>query len=412
MTSYTFNFKSVELTRRKRITLYALTCVCVCAGFLLAEIVFRLSEQDAVAGADSVEQLMDRLPDAELSGREIGSQLLAQNVALFSRNADPAAITTGYVGTSRSKILQPSHLGRTDTVVGAGNTYNEITYGLILQAEILRLKFPNMKTLFVEASLLLRRPDRLIVEPDHVKYLPLLNSLEPLCSGSGAAALCTKIFASSNAMRGEKKFRWTPEITAHRNIMRLSNLLPGADKTIRAKDDKILQGLSDRGERKDNFAPVTAQAQMLPEIKNEHAKVQRLREIPSWAPWDGLFDVFALWGKAHGIQVVLFQPPVRSDLYVFQKESGLDQHVQDLKRVSSEYNIPFLDLNKPEVGMMQDWSLFSDEDHLGTCKGSTLLMLALDEGLAKFRNQGMLQPVFNVSALSDHSDPAKLCGMN
>jgi hypothetical protein len=412
MTSYTFSFKSAELTRSKRIKLYLLTCLCLAAGFLLLELAVRFYENRTDMAQSSVPKLMETLPDSEISGREIGNQMLAQNVALFSRNEAPEAITTGYVGTSRSKILQPSRLGLDNTVVGAGNTYNEITYGLILQAEILRLKFPNLKTVFVESSLLLRRPDRLIVEPDHLKYLPLLMSLRPLCPGSPVEKICTKIFAGADSIRGEKKFRWTLESFQHRSDIRLSSFLPGASEPIRAADDKLLLGLNTRGEHKGNFDLVTLPARMVPEIKNESVKVQRMRDIPSWAPWDGMFDMFALWGEAHGIQIVLFQPPVRSDLYAFQKQSGLDQHVSDLNRISAQYNIPFVDLNKPETGFMQDWSLFNDEDHLGTCRGSALLALALEEGVSAFRSNGSLDSSFTVSQLNQRMSSFKLCQLN
>ncbi|MEE5126677.1 hypothetical protein V2J80_16380 [Pseudomonas alliivorans] len=412
MTSYTFNSKSAKLTRQKWIKLYALTCTFLGAGFLLAEVAVRYHEGSSVASTQSVSRLMELLPDSEISGREVGNQMLAQNVALFSKNDAPQTITTGYVGTSRSKILQPSHLGFDGTVVGAGNTYNEITYGLILQAEILRLRFPNLKTVYVESSLLLRRPDRLIVEPDHLKYLPLLSSLEPLCAGIQIVARCKPIFSSVDGLRDKHAFSWKPEIPQYRSTLRLSNLLPGATKAIHAGEDPLLLGLNTRGERKDTFGRVTSPDRMLPEIKNEHVKVQRLRDIPSWAPWDGLFDMFALWGKAHGIQIVLFQPPVRSDLYAFQKQSGLDQHVNDLKRVSSEYKIPFIDLNKPEAGLMQDWPLFSDEDHLGTCKGSSLLMLALDKGASDFRASGVLEPSIDVNKLNEQMARLNLCQGN
>ncbi|KTB58727.1 hypothetical protein AO067_21630 [Pseudomonas viridiflava ICMP 13104] len=338
--------------------------------------------------------------------------MLAQNVALFSKNEAPQAITTGYVGTSRSKILQPSHLGLEDTVVGAGNTYNEITYGLILQAEILRLRFPNLKTVFVESSLLLRRPDRLIVEPDHIKYLPLLASLEPLCGDSKIASSCEPIFSGIKKLRDKHAFNWRPETPQYRNTLRLSSLLPGATKVIHAGEDQFLRGLNTRGERKDTFELVTSQDRMFPEIKNENVKVQRLRDTLSWAPWDGLFDMFALWGEAHGIQIVLFQPPVRSDLYAFQKQFGLEQHVSDLLRVSTEYKIPFIDLNKPEAGFIQNWSLFSDEDHLGTCQGSSLLMLALEDGAAQFRSTGTLTPAVDISKLNERLSRSKLCQGN
>lgn len=123
-----------------------------------------------------------------IKGREIGNQMLVYNIALFSHHPDPESITSAFVGTSRSKVLRPQWFGLEGAANGSGNTYNEITYGALLQAEILRLRFPNIRTVYLEASLLLRRPDRLIVEEDHRKYLPLLESALPLRDGPPGGA--------------------------------------------------------------------------------------------------------------------------------------------------------------------------------------------------------------------------------
>lgn len=40
---------------------------------------------------------------------------------------------------------------------------------------------------------------------------------------------------------------------------------------------------------------------------------------------------------------------------------------------------------------MQDLSLFRDEDHLDTCKGSMLLMLTLEQGAATFHSEPLLE---------------------
>ncbi|OUM72334.1 hypothetical protein AUC60_18450 [Pseudomonas caspiana] len=351
---------------------------------------------------------MARLPEMIISGREIGNQTIGHNVALFNLNTEPEKIVTGYVGTSRSKILQPSHLGLNGTVIGAGNSYSEISYGLILQAEILRLRFPNLNTLYVESSLLLRRPSQLIIEPDHLKYMPLLQSLRGLCADSEVRG-CAEIFASTDKLLDRHSFSWKPALNQYRGQLRLSTLFTQRQGEIRTADDPMLRGLNTLGERKDDLPILTAREKQIPEVKIDNIKVQRLRDIPSSEPWDGMFEMFARWGQLHNINIVYFQPPVRADLYSFQKQFGLNKHVADLKRLSAKYQVPFIDLDKPEVGLIQDWTLFSDEDHMGTCRGSALLMLALEQGHEDFRNEHILEPLIQRAKLDQKLDASATC---
>jgi hypothetical protein len=399
MTSYTFNFNGKRITRLRLIKLFLLTLALVTTGFLLAEAATRYHYNVADSYSQTVQELVEGLPAIRISGREIGNQTLAQNVSLFSQNTAPQEVVAGYVGTSRSKILQPSRLGIGGTVVGAGNSYSEISYGLLLQAEILRLRFPKLKTVYVESSLLLRRPARLIVEPDHLKYMPLLKSLAPLCAEPILSSGCTAIFQAAESLTSKQHFTWKPELPEYRSQLRISSLFSAGDGAIRAAEDPLLKGLTTSGERRDALPALTSRNKTAPEVTNDNIKVQRLRDIPANAPWDGLFDMFAEWGKAHQIQIVYFQPPVRSDLYKFQTQFGLREHVSDLKRISKAYGIPFIDLDTPEAELMQDWSLFSDEDHMGTCTGSALLVLALEQGLTDFMTSHELEPSIRRPAL-------------
>lgn len=140
-----------------------------------------------------------------------------------------------------------------------------------------------------------------------------------------------------------------------------------------------------------------------PPIAREHPKVQRLDDIRSNFPWDGLFDLFAIWGKTHHIQIVLYQPPVRSDVREFEQEYGLDLHGEDLKRVSKKYQIPFIDLEREGLGFAEDWGLFSDEDHMETCTGSILLFEAILQGEAMFEQDGQLFPAISRRAAESAS---------
>ncbi|WP_141562175.1 hypothetical protein [Pseudomonas sp. ICMP 561] len=408
MTSYIFNSKGKRRTRAGLAKLYLLTFLMIVTLFLVAETATRYHYHSIENLKQSVPDLMARLPEMTISGREIGNQTIAHNVALFNLNTEPEKVTTGYVGTSRSKILQPSRIGLSGTVIGAGNSYSEISYGLILQAEILRLRFPNLKTVYVEASLLLRRPSQLIIEPDHLKYMPLLQSLKPLCVEPEVRG-CEAIFASAEKLLDRHSFSWKPALNQFRGQLRFSSLLTTRQGEIRTVDDPMLKGLNPLGERKDELPILIARDKQIPEVKIDNIKVQRLRDIPGSAPWDGMFDIFARWGKLHNIKIVYFQPPVRADLYNFQKQFGLDEHVADLKRLSAQYQIPFIDLDKPEVGLIQDWTLFSDEDHMGTCRGSALLMLALEQGHEDYQNKNMLEPLIQRAMLNQKLDVLATC---
>ncbi|MFJ2487794.1 hypothetical protein [Pseudomonas sp. NPDC087639] len=400
MTSYTFNSESQKLTRSRLLKLYVLTALMVVGGFVCLEFAVRFREtlkQPDVS--QSAAELMAALPTMTVSGRELNNQLLIQNVTLFSQYPEPLEITSGYVGTSRSKILHPRRFGHQNAIVGAGNSYNEMSYGLLLQAEILRLRFPNLKRVYVETSFLLRTSANLNVAPDHIKYLPLLKTLAPLCSDEVPG--CQHVFAELDK---QGKISWKPETRLHRSELRLTSLLANSDDSTPVKQDPLLAHLESNGEKKGRFNALIAKNEMLPEVANENVKVQRMRNISSNAPWDGLFDLFARWGQKHGIQIVMFQPPVRSDLYAYQVKYGLQQHVEDLQRVSSKYNIPFIDLDKPELGYINDWSLFSDEDHLETCVGSGLLILAVDAGVKRYEQQQDLQPVIKRSMVEEEKN--------
>lgn len=368
--------------------------------------------QAAGPPAPSPAALVEELSRATIGGREIGNQMIVHNTAWFAKHPAPAGVTSAYVGTSRTKPLRPERFGIEGAVNGAGNSYNEISYGLLLQMEALRLQFPKLATVYVESSLLLRRPARLVLEEDHYKYLPLLEALLPLRDAlPGGEAFRRDVQAARENGPGRPPRRLA--LRSWRSSMRLSNAFgAGAEaKRIPVLQDEWLRGLRPNGERANEAGPRIPRHNWKPAVTPENVTVHRMREIPGWKPWDGLFDLIAMWGRRNGIQVVLFQPPVRSDLHRFQSAQGLADHVADLRRVAAGHAVPFIDLNVPSLGYMDDWSLFSDEDHLETCAGSTLLLAAIGEGARAFREKGDLLPVVpreRVEAL--HADRLRRCG--
>lgn len=383
------------MTKRPTLLLYTATALVVLATVAIIELSLRqaiVTEQNQTQG-DATE-LLASLEKAKISGREIGNQMIVHNVAIFSAHPNPELVETAYVGTSRTKVLRPSWMRQASAVNASGNSYNEISYGLLLQAEVARRRFPNLKRVYVESSLLLRRPARLIVEPDHVKYLPLLESLMPLRHQiTGANQFEDELLSRQTT---QLKPLWKLDFLKHRDDMRLSKLLlPGGSNengAIPVRNDPLFKVLDASGQRQHMPPALVPRAEQRPEITAENVKVQRLRDVPAWVPWDGLFDMVALWGIAHGIEVVLFQPPVRSDLYRYKVAMGLSAHEADLSRIANQYHIPFINLNSPELGYMSDWSLFSDEDHMETCVGVVLLQSALAMGYQQFKRDGALFP--------------------
>lgn len=349
----------------------------------------------------SVAEMYAAFPHARIFGREIGTQTIAHNVALFSGAKDAASITSGYVGTSRSKVIRPTHFGIAHDANGSGNSYNEISFGLLLQAEALRHAFPNMRRVYIESSLLLRKPGRLFVEPDHRKYLPLLKAVMPLHEGLPGDESMRQTLAAIEAPKSGP-LDWHLHLLKYRSDLRVANYVAPNEATqgMDINADPLLKALTPTGERRDLSRNVTPKVDQLPEIKADNIKVQRLRETEQSAPWDGLYDMVARWGKAHDIEVVFYQPPVRSDLYAFQQRNGLALHVADMQRVAKQYGIPFIDMNRPDLHFQDDWALFSDEDHLETCTGSGLLTLALEDGYRQYKEKGELLPVVDRTKLA------------
>lgn len=348
----------------------AMTCI------IIEGMVRHIQKQSNQVVFNTVEQLISELPNSKISGREIGNQMLVHNIALFSNHPNPNSIEIAYVGTSRTKIIRPSWLGQYNAVNASGNSYNEISYGLLLQAETTRLMFPNLKQMYIEASLLLRRPNRFIIEEDHIKYSSLLESILPLrdklLEAQAFRSTMQEFYTENTYIKNEI------HVLKTRNNIRFSSLLANFKQAaIPVKEDNFFKQVNSSGERL--YAPnrVSIRSKWIPPIGKENVKVQRLRDIRSWMPWDQLYDLIALWGKVHNLEIIFFQPPVREDLYKFQLENGLIEHVADMKRISKKYDFKFIDLNTPERGYIKNWYLFSDEDHLETCDGIFTIMNTL-----------------------------------
>jgi hypothetical protein len=397
--SYTFNFR---FFMHKKILISFVVCVltlCWLEVYLHRVYIPEPAELKFYSG----EPLVRALTKTPISGREIGNQMLIHNVALFDKYPKKNSVTRAYIGTSRSKVIRPEWYGISGAVNASGNSYNEISFGLLLQADLLKIQFPELKTIFVETSLLLRRPNRLIVEEDHVKYLGQLKTLNDLK---------LQLKDSSDFVKSvDSKFLVKPSIwsniylLSHGGELKISNFLKKNKEEMFPTDEPYIKTLLADGERPSIPKLIREEKNWLPSISESHIKVQRLRDIESWYPWDGLFDLFVIWGKKNNVQIVFYQPPVRSDLYEYQKKYGLQMHIDDIARISKENNIPFINLNTPEAGFGKDWSLFEDEDHLETCLGFTYLTAALEIGFSKFNLDHTLLPLIDVDLAKEKARP-------
>jgi len=208
------------------------------------------------------------------------------------------------------------------------------------------------------------------------------------------------VFDAALAGRPSSQARIHSELFKKRSDLKLATLFAfGKQDAIPVMEDLLFVSLQANGERKNLPVSVVATKDQSAEVTKDNIKVQRLREIKSYGTGDDLFELIELWGRKHGIEVVLFQPPVRSDLYRYKVEYGLTQHVADLERIARKYDAPFVDLNRPELGFSDEWSLFGDEDHLETCIGSGLLTLALDAGYERYRTAHEIFPRIERRAL-------------
>ena len=333
----------------------------------------------------SSEEMLNLLANATISDREIDNQFIIHNTALFAKYPLKNDINRAYIGTSRSKMLRPSWYGGVDSINASNNSYNEITYGLLLQAELVRIQFPNLREVFVESSMLLRRPNRLIVENDHKKYLSILKEVVVYSEKTADAPI-----SNETVLKDAEKINWNESLFfKERKNFYFSNFLnvrkDESDKQLLASEQPYIASLSINGER---IGPMNFQREpkdQLPAVVESNVKVQRLKDILDWYPWDGLFEIFALWGKANNVQVIFYQPPVRSDLYEYQLKYGMQKHRDDLIEIATKYEIPFIDFNKPELGFSERWDLFADEDHLETCLGVAYYLRGLELGYDDFK---------------------------
>jgi hypothetical protein len=275
----------------------------------------------------------------------------------------------------------------------------------LIEASFLKQQFPNLQYVFVETSLLNRQepPPAFIVSPDHRKYLPFLVSLQAELSATPSAESIATLLSQQSEKSQASHNRLSSELFQHKDQFKISTLL-GLNETqqkMPVSETDVFKQMNENGVQTDEIVFNLA------EIQADSPKSTRLVDIKSRYPWDEQFTALADWAKVKGVTLVFFQPPVRSDFYAFQVQYGLEMHRQDIAQLAQASGFPFIDLNMRSLQYASDWSLFSDADHLGSCKGRYVYAAALQLGFSRWQAQGqLLQPVTRTEAI-EHANHLK-----
>lgn len=301
-------------------------------------------------------------------GRDRKIRSIEVNNVWISKVPHEEKFESVFIGSSRSKYLRPNAFFNHKSLVVGGNSYAEISYGPLIEAEIIRNRFPDTKRYYFESSFLHRKCG-LFAQPDHKKYLKWLEHLRVFWAPfhpEGAKVSSGKIkYLLKESIDGIQDFK-------------LSNLIFSHDA---GQDwDKFLTNELDfkqYGEYPISQTNETKSESILPQILTSNPKAQRISNAKECVPGDHLFEVIAEWGKFHSLEIIFFQPPVRSDLLEYKLNSGLESHNTHLRTLTKNKNLKFIDLNYLGNSLSKKWSYFSDEDHLNTCFGSLVFTQAL-----------------------------------
>lgn len=361
-----------------------------------------------VSDVFNVSNDFERIVREPLARREKNNKFIKHNIYLLKNLEHPGSFRVALLGTSRTKALSPSRFGYKGYFNAGGNSYNEMTYGLLVDAEALYAYLPNLDKIYVEASLLQRRPPapQFIVEEDHKTYLHILKRFvdeRRRLQGAGF-----ELFLDSGQLTD---FKFVLFEDRHKYI--LSKLLQeGGEESVAFEyidDSSVFNNINSFGERLRDYD--YENNNLKPAISSEHPKVQRLKDIPSNSPYDQVFAMLALWGEKRGVEVVFFQPPVRSDLQSFQMLYGLELHNSMLLDLSLKYGVKVINMNFQGNGYSERWNIFSDEDHLTTCLGNASLLSALEygESIAGVTTPGYVKISSDIVSANYYNDAVSYC---
>lgn len=318
------------------------------------------------------QQLMDLISldgSSVDDSREINSRFIISNIIhfnkLFEKKISPEIV---FIGTSRTKVLTPHQHFQKNALVVGGNSYNEITWGLLLEAEALRILSPEIKTFWFEASFLLRRPGQLSVSDDHRKYTFLIKSL--MNSNPKFGDLLPDLKTKSLRYSLLKQNNWQLVKVFKKNTPLYQVFKSKKIKTY--SDNTEVKKINEFGEQNNTSLSFGIQP-----INTDSIKILRLQNSAENIPGDRLFEAIILWAQTHKIKVGFYIPPITSTLVKAQEPYGLQKHISDLIHLSKTKNVQLVNFMDETLDWTQNSLLFADEDHLATCIGSYSLTSAL-----------------------------------
>ena len=364
---------------------FVITIVVTLLLLVIVEAFLRVSVNDPLVNPFVAKtNLYQEILNAPLQEKEKDNRFIKHNIFLLEKLEHKDKISLGFVGTSRTKVLQPNRFGIVNAFNSASNSYNEITYGLLLEAIVLRNYLPNLKKIYVESSLLLRRPaaPNYIVEKEHQIYRPLLRSLFSLRKSF------PQFESFQTFVAGNKNKKFELMIFTEANRLTIAELLGIGESSasLNVGQASVLKKLNTLGEYKAELSFKNDSPK--PAINVDNPRVSRIKEVMTFKPFDYLFEMFTAWSKDENIEIVFFQPPVRSDMQSFQYKYGLEYHNSQLKIMAEEKSVKVVNLNFKGTGYSEEWEIFSDEDHLGTCIGNAIFFTALLHGEQEIDESG------------------------
>jgi len=251
------------------------------------EFLVRAQSIEEEGRSDSTEGF-SRIANEPISSRELDNRFIKHNIHLLQTLKDKENYDVALIGTSRTKVLSSSRFGHMNYFNSAGNSYNEITYGLLVEAEALYEHLPRLTKIYVEASMLLRRPgpSEYTVEKDHLTYLPILKRFSLIRSGFPGVGFKSFLNRKSGTGLYLKLFDERDKYIA-------SSLLFG-DQEVAPElisSSKVFDDITGFGEYKSNFSFENSDPKAVINIGNP--KVQRIKDVASYESFDYLFEMIA-----------------------------------------------------------------------------------------------------------------------
>lgn len=308
-----------------------------------------------------------------LTKREIDNRFMNKNFTLaknISTNPKPGI---WFYGTSRSKFILDSDQKNENMFLSASNSYAEMYLAPLAEIEGLTGILGNPKVLIFEGSILLRLEETPFSEPDHEKYLGLLESNQQM---------------KSNVIKTKSLMHSFRALLPPYSNLKLSSLYRGF-KPIGFANSSEFTNLDSHGKFR---AKSLSRAQERNDTSISKPKVDRLIAISKRKSSLLNFRMIVEWAKQHDTRLIFFIPPVRSDYFEIELKYGLLNHIQELEALAKQHDIEVWNFISSPLKFPDDF--FGDEDHLATCEGMKAMNDILSFHLNNKLNESELNRFF------------------